>query len=223
MPIPVICPGCNSRFSVSDQFAGRTGPCPKCKKPIKIPELVAKAVTIHEPEAPTASSTATGRPPMAPIRRIERPIPPLAFAATGVTAVALAAAAFFTGRALRPEFPPAWILLSMALLVAIPCVMLGYVAVRNRELEAYRGRPFLLRSLSCAAVYAALWAVKGLLPPEATAEMWQWLYLGPMFVTAGAIAAMAAFDLDWGTAVAHFTFYAMFTAFLRWLMGLPPL
>ncbi|MEI6504874.1 MAG: hypothetical protein WCO90_03215 [Planctomycetota bacterium] len=223
MPIPIICPGCKSRFAVSDQFAGRTGPCPKCKQPIKIPALAVKAVTIHEPEAPVTSSTAAGRAPTAPIRRMERPIPPLAFAATAGAAVALAAAAFVTGRVLRPAFPPAWLLLSTAFLVAIPCVMLGYVAVRDRELEAYRGQSFLLRSLICATVYAGLWAVKGLLPPEATAEMWQWVYLGPMFVVSGAIAALATLDLDWGAAVAHFSFYAMFTAFLRWLLGLPPL
>ncbi|MCE9629793.1 MAG: cysteine-rich KTR domain-containing protein [Planctomycetia bacterium] len=223
MPIPVLCPGCKSRFAVSDQFAGRTGPCPKCKQPIKIPALAVKAVTIHEPEAPVASSTATGRAPTAPIRRIERPIPPLAFVATAGAAVALAAVAFVTGRVFQPESPPSWLLLSAAFLVAIPCVMLGYVAVRDRELEAYRGRSFFLRSLICAAVYAGLWAVKGLLPAEATAEMWQWVYLGPMFVVAGAIAALATFDLDWGTAVAHFSCYAMFTAFLRWLLGLPPL
>ena len=51
MAIAVICPSCKSRFSVSDQFAGRTGPCPKCKKPIKIPAVTAEAVVIHEPEA----------------------------------------------------------------------------------------------------------------------------------------------------------------------------
>ena len=40
MPIPVICPGCKASFRVSDKFAGKTGPCPKCKTTIKIPEAV---------------------------------------------------------------------------------------------------------------------------------------------------------------------------------------
>ena len=107
--------------------------------------------------------------------------------------------------------------------MAVPCVMLGYVAVRDRELEPHRGRAFVVRSLICAAVYAGLWAAKGALPAEATAEMWQWIYLGPMFLFAGALAALATFDLDWGSAVTHFSMFAIFTAFLRWLMGLPPL
>ena len=56
MAIAVLCPGCKSQFTVSDQYAGRTGPCPKCKKPITIPAVTAAAVTIHEPEAPDSGS-----------------------------------------------------------------------------------------------------------------------------------------------------------------------
>ncbi|MFM8733844.1 MAG: hypothetical protein ACKOC8_01410 [Pirellulales bacterium] len=223
MPISVICNGCKARFSVSDQFAGRTGPCPKCKQPIKIPEVAVKAVTIHEPDAPVASSAGIGRAPLAPIRRTDRPVPPLAFAATAAGLLVLAGLAWITGMTAGPEGMPGWLLLASAFVIAIPCVLLGYAAVRNRELEPFRGRALLARALVCAAVYAGLWAVKGALPAEATAELWQWLYLGPMFVISGAIAALAAFELDWGSAVAHFSLYAMVTALLRWLLGLPPL
>ena len=38
MAITIVCPGCHKRFSVSDNFAGQSGPCPKCKTVIKIPE-----------------------------------------------------------------------------------------------------------------------------------------------------------------------------------------
>ena len=44
MAIQVLCSGCGSRFAVSDRFAGKTGPCPKCKKPITIPTPAVKAV-----------------------------------------------------------------------------------------------------------------------------------------------------------------------------------
>lgn len=223
MPIPVICPGCNARFTVSDQFAGRTGPCPKCKQPITIPAAVVKAVTIHEPEPPAATSPGSGRMPTAPIKRVEKPIPGLAFAATGAGAVVLMAAAWAAGALAGGSPLSPSLLLGAAWLIAVPCAMLGYVAVRDRELEPHRGRAFLIRSLVCATVYAGLWAAKGLLPAEATAEMWQWLYLGPIFVGAGALAALATFDLDPSSAVAHFSLYAMFTAALRWLAGLPPL
>ena len=49
--------------------------------------------------------------------------------------------------------------------------------------------------------------------------MWQWFYLGPLFMAAGSLAAFAAFDLDWGNAAAHFSFYVLFSALLRWLAG----
>ena len=74
MAIQVLCGSCKATFTVSDQFAGRTGPCPKCKKPIMIPSAPVKAVVIHEPEAPSTTSTATGRAPTAPLKRIDRPV-----------------------------------------------------------------------------------------------------------------------------------------------------
>jgi hypothetical protein len=42
-------------------------------------------------------------------------------------------------------------------------------------------------------------------------------------VVPGALAALATLDLDWGPATAHFSFYVLVTALLRWLAGLPPL
>jgi len=37
MPISYSCPHCGKQFSVADQFAGQTGPCAACGKPITIP------------------------------------------------------------------------------------------------------------------------------------------------------------------------------------------
>jgi len=222
MPIPVVCPGCKSRFTVSDQFAGRTGPCPKCKKPITVPANVVKAVTIHEPE-PAAASSAGGRAPLAPIRRLDQPISAIALTATVAAAALAMVLAWLFRVAFAPAPIPPWILAAGGFLVALPCAALGYVGVRDRELEPYHGRGYLVRSLACAAVYAGLWCARGLLPAEQTAEMWNWLYLGPLFFIPGVIAAMASFDLDQGRAIAHFSLYAMFTALLRWLAGLSPL
>jgi hypothetical protein len=222
MPIQVVCPGCASQFQVSDQFAGRTGPCPKCKKPITIPTPAVKAVTIHEPE-PVTAAPGRSRAATIPFRRVERPVSVTAWALAGAGAVALMAAAWLVGFLARPAEPPAWLLLAGAFVVAVPCVAIGYAAVREPELEPHRGRSLALRVAACATVYAGLWAAKGLLPADATADMWQWLFLGPMFVVPGALAALVALELDWGPAIAHFSFYVIFTALLRWLAGLPPL
>jgi hypothetical protein len=233
MPIPVVCPGCKSRFTVSDQFAGQTGPCPKCKRPIKVPTPAAASVVIHEPEAPVTTSTGTGRAPTAPLKKRDRPVPASAFIATALGAVAFMIAAF----SLRWIFPdtesgdptiPAWILGLGAFAAAVPAVVLGYAAVRNRELEALQGRTLLIRALICSTVYAGLWGVRwalvarGILPDGTSAEMFPWLYVGPLFVTAGSLASLATLDLEWGTAAVHFSFYVLFAALLRSLAGLSP-
>ena len=220
MAILVVCPGCTARFTVSDQYAGKTGPCPKCKKPITVPRPQADAVTIHEPERPAAGPVGA-KPATVPFRSLDRPVPPIAFVLGGAGALTLLVLAWLL-RAVGGGPPPAWLALTTAFLVGIPCAAIGYAALRNREMEAYRGSGLLLRCLACAAVYAALWAVRGLLPADQTREMYQWLYIAPAFLLPGALAALVAFDFEWGTAVAHFSFYVLFTALLRWLSGFQP-
>lgn len=223
MPIQVVCPGCKSRFTVSDQFAGRTGPCPKCKQSITIPAPAAKAVTIHEPEAPAASSQGSGRVPLAPITSTERPVSTLQFVVVAVGAIASLIFAVLARVAWQPGQAPQWALTAAAVLLAFPCAAIGYRITRNRELEPYRGRSLAMRVTICALVYAALWGVRALVPAEMTTEMWQWLYVAPIFFGIGGLASLAAFDLDWGAAVAHFSLYVLVTATLRWLAGFPPI
>ena len=222
MPIQVVCTGCKSRFSVSDQFAGRTGPCPKCKQPIQIPRITVKEVTVHEPEAPVATSAVTGRIPMAPIVRFDKPVSTFVISAIAVGAVSSLLLALFVRLAFGPGGAPPWLLAIGAIAAAWPCVRIGYAIVRDRELEPYRGRSLLARTLICAAVYATLWGLRGFLPGEMTAEMWQWLFIAPIFFFAGALAALATLDFDWGPGVAHFSLYLLFTALLRWAAGFPP-
>lgn len=228
MPISIVCPSCKARFSVSDQFAGRTGPCPKCKAPITIPKPAAQTVTIHEPDAPVSSSGATGRAPTAPLKSRDKPVKVSALIMSAVGAVICLGAAAILPRLFPPSSNgdttiPAWVLLGGAFAVAIPSVTLGYAAVRNRELEPLQGSDFAKRAIICAVVYAALWGLRGILPAEQTAEMWQWFYLGPLFVAAGSLAAYASLDLDQGNAVAHYSFYVLFCSLLRWMAGLLPL
>ena len=39
MPISFTCPHCGAQTNVADQYAGQTGPCAQCNKPITIPSL----------------------------------------------------------------------------------------------------------------------------------------------------------------------------------------
>jgi len=223
MPIQVVCQGCKSRFTVSDQFAGRTGPCPKCKRPITIPAPAEEAVKIHEPEAPVASSRHTGRIPTAPLPSTERPVSRLQFAMVAGGAVFCVLGAGLARAAWMPGRTPPWALTAAAIALAFPCTAIGYRIARDRELEPYRGRALVVRVTICAIVYAALWGVRALLPAEITTEMWQWLYVAPIFFGLGALASLATLDLEWGAAALHFSLYVLVTALLRWLAGFTPI
>jgi hypothetical protein len=107
--------------------------------------------------------------------------------------------------------------------LAFPCAAIGYRIARDRELEPYRGRALAIRVTICALVYAALWGVRALVPAEMTTEMWQWLYVAPIFFGLGALASFATLDLEWGAAVVHFSLYVLTTALLRWLAGFTPI
>src|SRR5687767_8457269 len=37
MPIAYTCPHCGKQYSVAEQYAGQTGPCAACNKPITVP------------------------------------------------------------------------------------------------------------------------------------------------------------------------------------------
>ncbi len=53
MPIPYSCPHCGKQFSVAEQYAGQTGPCAACGKPITIP--AAAGGYAYAPQAGTTS------------------------------------------------------------------------------------------------------------------------------------------------------------------------
>ena len=220
MPISVTCGSCKTRFSVSENFAGQTGPCPNCKKPLTVPK--ADAVQIHEPDAPTATA-AGGQFPTKPLPKRNKPVSTIALLLSGGLALASFEGAAAARIVFSPGGAPAWLQGAAAVVVALPCVLIGYAMVRNRDLEPYTGKGLLLRALICSIVYAALWGGHAFLPPEATQEMWQWLFIGPLFFGIGALAALASLELDWGPATVHFSLYVLITVTLRWIAGFPPL
>jgi len=224
MPIQVLCSACKARFSVSDQFAGRTGPCPKCKQPIKIPVPQVQSVTIHEPEAPVATSAGGGRIPTAPIVRKEKPISVTTVVVVAAGAVFAMICALLVRLAFQAGEAPTWLLAAAAIVLAVPCVLLGYQIAREREIEPHRGRALIVRCLICALVYAGIWGIRSFVPISMTPDdMWKWLFVGPLFGGVGALAALATLDLDWPAGLAHFSLYMLFTALLRWIAGFPPI
>ena len=75
MPIRVTCRGCHTRFNVSERFAGKEGPCPKCKAIIRIP-AASEEVVIHGPAAEVTKDS-RGTAITKPIFRQEAEITPL--------------------------------------------------------------------------------------------------------------------------------------------------
>jgi len=81
MPIHVTCPGCLTKFTVADKFAGQKGPCKKCKTIIEIPKLEDQVV-IHSSEHSEAGAVgASGRHVLKTYRRQDTKFQPLVFAA----------------------------------------------------------------------------------------------------------------------------------------------
>jgi hypothetical protein len=77
MPIQVVCPSCKTSFKVSDQFAGKQGPCPKCKAPIRIPKP--EVASAAPPAAPAKQEgKANGQPPAKPGAKAAAPTPAMA-------------------------------------------------------------------------------------------------------------------------------------------------
>jgi hypothetical protein len=221
MPISVVCPGCKARFSVSEKFAGKKGPCPKCKVVITIPDQPAEEVKIHAPEQfASGGKDATGRPVLKPIARKETKLSAVNIAAIAggiVVTLALAVALRFLGAPL-PIVAGGLLAISPALAVA------GYTFLRDDELEPHRGQALIIRATLCGLGYAGLWGVYMLLGSYGiiSGEAWQWLFIGPGFVTVGAGMALASLDLDFGSAAMHYCFYVAVTLLLRFAIGWPP-
>ncbi len=198
MPIAVTCSKCLTRFSVNEKFAGKKGPCPKCKAEITIPTLE-EQVVIHAP-ADGAPKDSTGKSVLKPIKRTETEVTRkglLIASGAVIGAICLAVAMRVTGG--TPVVARAVI----AMLLAPPLVWTGYVITRDSELEPYRGRELWNRVAIVSAIFAALWliyiyAAPYVLDLDYASEMG---LMGSgitlvVMLGLGSVAAMAAFELE---------------------------
>jgi len=225
MPITVVCPGCKAGFSVSEKFAGKKGPCPKCKQIITVPaapppKAPAEEVKIHAPdEFRDGGKDKKGRPITKPIPREETRFNPRVIATSAVGSLVVILLAWLL-RYMNAESRPAFVFLGL-LVISPPLAVAAYSFLRNDELEPYRGRSLWIRAAICGLVYAILWDVYYFLPPD-FGEAWQWVFAVPIFAGLGAATAWGCFDLEFGNGVFHYSFYVLITLVLRGLIGLPP-
>jgi hypothetical protein len=223
MSIFVVCPGCRKRFEVSEQFAGKTGPCPSCKTLIKIPK-VEDQVVIHGPAEAPPGKTKTGGAPPKPVARKDARFQPVTAAMIAAAALVVMAVTFFARGVLADSANPwtSWLLRAVGLLlVSPPLVIGGYAFLRDDELEPYRGKELYVRAGILALAFAALWAGFGRVENTfLSGEIWQWIFVAPPFFVVGALAALACLDLDFGSGFFLYAFYVAVSVILRWLAGL---
>ena len=199
MAIHVTCPHCLKRFQVSDKFAGKTGPCPNCKKDIKVPDA-SEEVVIHAPDD-GAPKDRQGVSILKPLKRTETDVTRKGMIITfSAILVAVAAA---VGLRMGMETIPVYILAMGALFLAPPLVWSGYSFVRDSELEPYVGSDLRNRVVILSVILAALWLVYVFVPsyvmeydsPEEMSYLWFGIIFAVM-VGLGSLASVATFDLE---------------------------
>ena len=217
MSILVICPHCSSKFNVSEKFAGRKGPCPKCKGTITVPNP--DDVKIHMP-ADAGPKDVKGRPVTKPLARKETKLSTVQLVALVGGVLTVIVVAWLLGRTIDLSAQP--LMAGAALLVVSPpIVWLGYELLHNDELEPYRGRSLWIRVSICSVLHAGLWGVFALVPADFVANGWAWMGIAPPFLAAGTTASFATLDLDVENSFFHYCFYLLITMVLRWLPGFP--
>lgn len=222
MPINVTCPGCHKRFTVSEKFAGKEGPCPKCKTKIKIPEAD-EQVVVHAPEN-FGPKTRTGEAVLKPITRTETVVSRMTWIAAALFVLAVIGTAWWL-RSPGAE-QPLWLLATGSLVLAFPISRLGYAFLRDDELEPYVGNELWIRVGIASLLYALTWAAITWLPVAAGMDELVHYEAGiflSIIAAAGTSVAYLTLDLDMTAAFLHYAFYLVVTILLRLLMGLPPL
>ena len=224
MAINVTCSSCLTRFTVNDKFAGKSGPCPKCKKTIKIPEK-SDEVVIHAPED-DGPKDSKGKSVLKPIRRKETKVGAPAIIGASVTclvAIGVAVALRGSGQA-----PPKLLVAAAAFLLALPLTLVGYWFLRDDELDGFRGQSLWSRVGICSLVFAITWALYAFIPAyvfgyDSLVEMGGiQMGIGLLFMVAiGTTAAIMIFELEVAQGLMHYVLYFVLTFFLAWLAGSP--
>ena len=222
MPIQVTCPGCLKRFQVADKFAGKTGPCPSCSKPITIPAK-SDEVVIHAPDD-GGPKDSKGHPVFKPLRRQEVKITlPVALTAGAIAIVAL-------GVALLVRFsmdePPTAILVLGSMLLAPPLVLAGYWFLRDDELAGFQGTELIVRCAIVSAIFMLTWAIYAFVPMYvgdfrtlSEIEVPYVLLVVPVMIVLGSITSVLTLELESVQGALHYLLYFAVTLILALVMG----
>lgn len=222
MPIQVTCPGCLKRFTVNDKFAGKSGPCPSCRKVIKIPDK-SDEVVIHAPEE-SGPKDSKGISVLKPLRRQEVKLSMPVMLIAGLSTLIVFGLAL--GIRLTGEAPPTALLAIGALLLAPPLVFVGYWFLHDDELEGYGGRELLIRCGICSLAFAGCWLLYAFLPTYLSGENSladvpgsYMLFIIPIMIAIGTLVSVGALELEFLQGALHYLLYFAITLLLALAMG----
>jgi hypothetical protein len=217
MSIIVVCQNCKKSFQVHDKFAGRSGPCPKCKATIHVPKK-SEEVTVHTPEQfGGGGRSTTGKLVLKPISRKQILFKPAVAGGIAAAVLLLLLITWAGGNLLQlPVVRAVGLLLISPVLVAA-----AYMMLCDEELDPYHGRELAIRSAACAAAYVVLWwgfvFVRDAVGPQ---ELYLWLVISVPFFVLGSLTAWVSLDIEPGNGFFHYTFYLLVTSLLGWVGGL---
>lgn len=228
MAIRVICSGCMTSFEVSDRFAGKKGPCPKCNHIIEIPR---EKLTVHAPDQVVGAKGKGGvninqaRPILQ--KRFNFTTQQLGLTLLGVAVVLL----LVFGLSFFPNGIFKNILGAVgSLALGFPLICFGYMLLReDDDLEILLGNELYRRSLLTGIGFGVVWLVFELLLSYLQPGYFFPVVLVPLAVL-GAFVAVVAFDTDFNRAAVLMLFYIFVAIFLRgiffapngWVWSQPP-
>lgn len=221
MSIRVTCAGCHTRFDVSEKFAGKEGPCPKCKKPIKIPAKT-EDVKVHTPQE-FGPKTVSGEAVFKPIARKETRLSPVQLVLIAATIAGFLIVAFMLRSSVTDKDSfNSWALVAGAVVLAIPCVCAGYAFLRNSELGAFTGQELWGRVGACAVAYGVGWLAIPLISYAVGPEIGRFIGVGLMVIL-GACVAWLFLSIDFFMGILHYGLFFGCCVLLRVVAGFSPL
>ena len=222
MSIRVTCNKCHTRFNVSEKFAGKEGPCPKCKTKIRVP-MATDEVKIAVPKTKGPTDT-KGRAIVDPILRKETVLSSVQIAMLIAGIIGFLALAFgMRFASLDWDTAIGWLVLGLgALLFAVPLIFVTYHIIRDNDLEPFSGFELWKRIAICSVVFAITWVA---LPAAAYAFDGQyfigsWALASVAMFAAGTVASMGSFEFEWFLGAVHYGLYFAVAIVGRFLAGL---